>query len=149
MTDSIGTPSDAIISGRQKWIEDEPFIYSTWRNGLFYGSLNKENFPPAEQFFREYTARIKQILALPKDFLDIRVACIQDAPEVIIGYAVFTGDLHLEWVYVKDQFRGKGVARFLTVRTKTVSPELTKSGAAIVKKKNLTVKWSQEDETTN
>lgn len=136
MTDSIGTPEDVMVSGREMLPEDLAFVYSTWRNGIYYGSLNRDKFPPADQFFREQTERIKNILA----HAHVRMACIKDAPDVILGYAVFTGDLHLEWIFIKPQFRAKGIANFITVKTKTVSPPVTKSAAAIVEKKNLTVK---------
>lgn len=138
MTDSIGTPDDVMVMGRDMIPDDVAFIYSTWRNGLYYGLLNREDLPPANEFFSLQTEKIRNMLP----FCKVRIACIKDAPEVILGYAVFTGDLHLEWIFVKLQFRAKGIGNFLTVKTKTVSSELTKSGAAIVKKKNLIIKGS-------
>jgi hypothetical protein len=141
MKDSLGTAEDVMVTGREFMPStDEAFIYSTWRNGFFYGALNKEELPPAEEFFKEKTAEIKRILEGPST--KVRIACIKDAPEVILGYAVFTGDLHLEWIFVKQQFRGKKIAKFLTVNLKSVTANLTKSGAAITKKKNLSIKRS-------
>ena len=142
MTDSLGTADDVMVMGRDLAPEDLPFIYATWRNGLFHGLINKEDLPPAEEFFRLQTAKIKNIL----EFANVRIACIKDAPEVILGYAIFTGDGHLEWIFVKEQFRGKKIGTFLTPRLKTVSPEMTKAGAAIVNKKNLTIKGEYPNE---
>lgn len=142
MTDSIGDASDVIVSGRPfNPANDEAFIYSTWRNGLFYGSLKKDEYN-ADEFFPAQTAKIKQILSNSI----VRIACIKDAPDVILGYAVFTGDYHLEWIFVKLQFRGKRIATFLTPRMNTVSEDLTKIGAAIVKKKELILKRSPLEE---
>lgn len=138
MTDSIGTMDDVMVTGRSyNPGSDDAFIFSTWRNGLFYGSDLKETALPSE-FFSEQTAKIKHILT----YANVRMACINDAPDVILGYAVFTGDLHLEWIFVKQQFRGKGIAKYLTPKINTVSPELTRVGSAIVKKKKLTIKES-------
>lgn len=143
MTDSIGTAQDVMVSGRDyNQTTDEAFIYATWRNGLFYGALNKDELPPAEDFFRIQTAKIKDILSRATS---IRIACIKDAPEVILGYSVFTGDFHLEWIFVKLQFRGKKIGKFLTPQMKSVTPELTKIGAAIIKKKGLIIKRSQSE----
>lgn len=139
MTDEVGTMEDVMVAGRDYMPGvDDAFIYSTWRNGLYYGHLSKSDLPPAEEFFAAQTRKIKDFL----NYASIRMACIKDAPDVILGYAVFTGDLHLEWIFVKQQFRGKGIGNFLTVKMKSVSPELTKTGAAIVKKKNLVIKES-------
>lgn len=134
LTDSIGNAQDVMIAGRDYNPEtDEAFLFSTWRNGAYYGG---DRALPAQEFFSEQTGRIRDILKTAQ----IRVACIKDAPEIVLGYAVFTGDFHLEWIYVKLQFRGKGIGRFLTPQLRTVTPNLTKIGAAIVRKKNLTIK---------
>lgn len=141
MTDSIGTEQDVIIFGREFNREkDEAFVFSTWRNGLWYGHVNKAELPPAADFFRLQTEKIKRILDAPGTH--VRIACIKDAPEVILGYAVFVPDLHLEWIFVKFQFRAKGIGNFLTVRMKSVSLPQTKPAAAIVKKKGLIIKRS-------
>lgn len=144
MTDSVGNASDVIVMGRSfNAANDEAFIYSTWRNGLFYGSLKKDEFR-ADDFFPQQTAKIKDILSRAQ----VRIACIKDAPDVILGYSIFTGDYHLEWIFVKLQFRGKGIGRFLTPQMKSVSEDLTKIGAAIVKKKGLILKRSSNEPTT-
>lgn len=127
---------DVMVAGRDMLEMDEAFIYSTWRNGYFYGHTDREKLPPADQFFREQTAKIKDLLQTAK----IRVACLKGAPEVIIGYAVLTGDLNLEWVFVKHQFRGRGVAKFICVGAKTWGPPITKPAQSIFKKKNLTIR---------
>jgi hypothetical protein len=79
------------------------------------------------------TAKIKDIL---KD-AEVRIACLEDAPEVIVGYSVFSGT-HLYFIYVKDGFRLKGIGALLAPKKiDTVSKELTKVGRIIVNKKNL------------
>ena len=122
-----------IIIRPYKAVQDEALIYSTWRNGMFYGNkINKKK--KADQFFSEFTNKIKIILSNS----DVRIACMQDTPQVIVGYCVYTGD-HLHWVYVKpDPFRKKGIATLLVPKhIKTVPWELTKIGEEIARKKNL------------
>lgn len=134
MIDSVGTPEDVMVSGRMFIAEtDEAFVYATWRNGAYYGVKRDQ---PATDFFRDQTAKIREILKVAQ----VRIACIKDAPEVILGYAVVTGGNHLEWIFVKQQFRGKGIAKYITPGVETVTSDLTRIGASIVKKKNLTIK---------
>lgn len=142
--DHVGSKEDVMVAGREGTPEDEAFIYATWRNGSYYGP---NRMKPAAEFFRAKTEEIREILSRAKQVHQgIRIACIKDAPEVILGYAIFTGDGHLEWIFVKEQFRGKKIGTFLTPRLKTVSPEMTKAGAAIVNKKNLTIKGEYPNE---
>lgn len=55
-----------------------------------------------------------------------------------MGYLVATGT-HLDWVYVKEDFRGKGVARLLWQRKgiETVTTDVTRTGAVLVQKFGL------------
>lgn len=132
----------AIIVGRSFDPEkDAAFIYSTWRKGLYYGNADKEKLPPAFNFMRYQTEKIKQMLP----HAEVRVACLSDAPDVILGYAVFTGDCHLEWVFVKSEFRNKKIASFLTVNMKTVSPDVTKIGLELINKKSLQIKGNEDE----
>lgn len=122
--------------------QDRAFIYSSWRNSAFYLASVKteqERFQKdPKAFFREQTALIRDVL----DKAIVKIACVQDAREIILGYAVARGS-HLDWVYVKLEFRGRGIGQALTnnlPEIQTVTPHLTTIGAIIVEKKKLKIK---------
>lgn len=110
--------------------DDQAFIYTTWRNGIYYGIKDYQKEEP-KRVFKELTSQIKKIL----EAATVRIGCLESAPRVIIGYAVFRSK-HLDWVYVKDAFRNKGIATFLVPPDiETVTPIITKIGQAILEKK--------------
>lgn len=129
--------------------EDEAMIYSTWRNSAFYGAsatAEQKRFQEDPKiFFRRLTATIRDTLrgAL------VLIACVEDAPEVILGYSVSTGS-HLDWIYVKLEFRGKGIGAALMPKSiETVTANLTKIGATIVEKKKLKIKENDNGRNEN
>lgn len=116
---------------------DQPCIYATWRNGSYYGALKKHK-GSADKYFRHYTKYIKE--TLEHENCHVRIACIEDDPIVIIGYSVFTKD-HLDWIFVKADFRLKGIASLLyPTHIVSVTDHLTKIGNNIASKKNLKIK---------
>lgn len=118
--------------------QDQACIFSTWRNAAYYGALEKPNVE-AKDYFREKTAEIREVL----DTAMVRIACLQWAPEVILGYSVYR-DTHLDFIYVKLEFRGKGIGSVLMPKNiQTITPNLTKIGKVIAKKKNLFIKANE------
>lgn len=113
---------------------DNACLYSTWRNAAaFSGLKDPKNL---KSFFREKNALIRDTL---KSAI-VKIACLEYDPLTIIGYSVATGT-HLDFIYVKIEYRNKGIGRLLMPKNiQTVTPDLTKIGAAIVKKKNLKIK---------
>lgn len=110
--------------------DDQAFIYTTWRNGVYYSQkhLRQED---AKEVFKTLTAQIKETLKSA----NVRIACLEDTPSAIIGYCIFT-DKHLDWVYVKEGFRNNGIATLLVPKDiESVTPTLTKVGQAILEKK--------------
>ncbi len=112
---------------------DEGFIYSSWRNGLYYHTepRNKGN---ADRFFREASQQIRRTLKAAS----VSIACLQDSPVVIVGYLVLTGT-HLDWIYVKEDFRTRGIGRLLCARQgiETVTSDVTRTGSILVEKFKL------------
>ncbi len=109
---------------------DKAFIYSSWRNSSYYG-VPRGTKEDAAEFFREKTKEIDNIFL--KCTL-VRIACLQNDPYTIIGYSVSTGD-HLNWIYVKADFRNKGIGRMLLpANIKTVPDCQTTIGSVIAKK---------------
>lgn len=109
---------------------DQAFVYTTWRNGMYYGSKEMKKRDP-KIAFKELTREIKDILKNAT----VRIACLEESPDVIVGYVVFTNK-HLDWVYVKEEFRKQGVASLMVPKgILTVTPRITKIGQAIFKNK--------------
>lgn len=114
---------------------DEAMVYSTWRNSSFYSAMNRPTGTPSK-YFHDKTREIKKILTTAQ----VRIACFQDDPLVIVGYCVFTGN-HLDWIYVKEDFRKKGIGTLLMPKQiETVPCDLTKTGKVLADKKNLLIK---------
>lgn len=114
---------------------DLPMIYSTWRNACFYGSPKPIQIAD-KVFFRLKTEEIKDILKVAQ----VRMAAIEDEPDHIIGYSVHRKD-HLFFIYVKKDYRGKGIGSLLMPKgIKTVSKELTKIGEKILATKDFEIK---------
>lgn len=121
---------------------DQACVYSTWRNSAFYGVPRRtaESKSLAEKtriaFFKGMTRDIREILKSAT----VRIACFEDDPGMILGYSVAIGS-HLNWIYVKVEYRLKGIGRMLMPKDiLTVTNHLTKIGEVIVDKKKLKVK---------
>lgn len=113
---------------------DQACVYSTWRNSAYYGVPHRTN--PAKPFFKQMTRFIAETLLSAT----VRVACLEDDPRTIVGYSVSTGN-HLDWIYVKVDFRGKGIGTLLVPKNiETYTDRITKIGEKIVEKKNLKLK---------
>lgn len=111
---------------------DEAYIYASWRNAAYYSAYKRPE-GNAKTFFHKQSRKIKEIL----ETSNVKIACLEESPNVIIGYSVSTGD-HLNFIYVKHDYRLKGIGALLMPKDiKTVTSELTKAGKAIVEKKNL------------
>src|SRR5580692_10816788 len=89
---------------------DIPFIYSIWRNAIYYGwpESSNEPRPKPQEFFKKQTTYINNIL---KD-ANVIVAVLADAPYTIVGCSVFT-ETHLNFIYVKEAYRLEGVGKLL------------------------------------
>lgn len=113
-------------------VKDNPFIYSTWRNSLYYDK--KRDSSRSSEFYQAANKVIRGILANAL----VKVACLEDDPDHIVGYSVMQ-DGHVHFVYVKIDYRGSGIATILTRGLKTVAVPETKIGIAIVNNKKLTI----------
>ncbi len=108
------------------------FVYSTWRNALFYAYDQPDESAP--EFYRMANRKIKRILATPGCI--VRIAGLADDPDHIAGYSVMNGTL-LEWVYVKEAYRKQGIAKALCKGIKNIVYPYTQIGLAIAEKKDL------------
>ena len=111
---------------------DIPFIFSTWLKGLYHGNLYYKKIKQ-DVFYAKYHKVLESIL--PR--YTVRVACMEDEPDVILGYVVYLGDV-LHWAFVKKAWRKLGIAnKLLADVTINKVSHLTKVGESIAKRKNL------------
>ena len=111
---------------------DAGIIFSTWAKGFYFGGLLIKP-APKKQWFQSFHEHVKKMVEKG----DIVLACLHDDPITIIGYAVFDNDT-LEWIYVKEIFRGQGIAKLLTKNRKfSQVANLTKVGKILADKYGL------------
>jgi len=111
-------------------MQDKNFIFSTWLKGLrfgndWYGLIN------SKVYFSVYHGVIEAILSKPN--VSVKVACLKEDPNVILGYAVYSGN-RLDWVHVKKSWRKIGIARDLVPKTITTVSHVTDVARSILKK---------------
>jgi ribosomal protein S18 acetylase RimI-like enzyme len=120
---------------------DHAFLYSTWRNALWFSE--RRDMKEADEFYKKASEKIAALLKKPD--IKVRVACLGDDPDLLLGYSVMQND-HLEFVYVKIDYRRKGIGRILTNGFKTFSDPETKIGK-FLGEKLLKEKHGREEET--
>jgi hypothetical protein len=113
-----------LISIRPGVKADEAMIYSSWLKGLRYGNSWFEQIEQ-ESYFETYHRVINQILHKPD--VQVRVACLKEDEDVILGYSVSEPQL-LHWVFVKPDWRRIGLARDLVAKDITTVTHMTKLG---------------------
>ncbi len=112
---------------------DSGFIFSTLPKSVYYGSHIKIPVSRAN-FFDTCYAYVQNVIADPKT--RICIACVGDARDTIMGYSIVHSTC-LEFVYVKEVFRGQGIAKLLLKRIPIFEINefnLTKVGFEIMKK---------------
>lgn len=120
-----------LITTRDYAPADHPFIMSTFLRGLYYGDswfseIKKSIFMP------NYHHVIEALLKKPTT--RIRVACLVEDKDVILGYCVFSaGTVH--YSFVKKAWRNIGIAKSLLPMDIKQVTHLTKVGLDITKKK--------------
>lgn len=125
-----------LIDFRPARPSDASFILATWLRGLRFGN-SWYKLIDNEVYFKVYHAVLEALLSKPT--ISIKVACLKDDPEVILGYSVYEGT-RLHWVHVKLAWRNIGIAKALVPdETKSVS-HLTEVGRSIFMKRRD--KWS-------
>jgi GNAT superfamily N-acetyltransferase len=109
---------------------DKNLVIVSWLNGYYYGN-DKFNKIPNILFFDNYRKTITDILASP--LTTIKIACLSDDPDVILGFSVFDKDI-LHWVFVKKSWRNLGIAKELVPKDIKYCTHVTKSGEALRRK---------------
>lgn len=92
---------------------DANLIYSTWLRNYFHSSAFAKKIS-SDVFFKYHQLIVERILSRSKDH--VLIACLPDAPDVIVGYLVYEKlpqDLVIHYCYVKKAFRKLGIAKSL------------------------------------
>jgi predicted membrane metal-binding protein len=119
------------ISIREPSPGDINFFLSTMLKGLYYGDSWFSEIDQ-EIFFSVYEPFVKNILI--NNY--VKVACLEDDPDVIISYIVYR-DTNIVFSFTKKSYRRLGIMKLLCPSgMKTVS-HLTKQGNSIRKKLGL------------
>lgn len=121
---------NSLVSIRDATASDKNFIFATWLRGLRYGNDWFALIEPTA-YYASYNNFIHGLLTKPGTV--VKVACLLDDPDVVLGYAVYEGPV-LHWVFVKKAWRGIGLAKSLVPNNTKVVSHLTVLGRNILKK---------------
>lgn len=111
--------------------DDRNFIMSTMLKSLYYGDSWFTRILK-NIFMTNYHRLLQNIFTNKK--VTIKVACLSDAKDVILGYAIYRDQI-LDYVYVKQDWRKIGIAKTLIPTNISQCSHLTKVGEAIIKSK--------------
>lgn len=125
----MGTSTFAI---RDCLESDFPFIYATWKRGFRFGN-QLTSWWDQDDYFDHYNKVTELILNRPDTH--IKVACLADDPETVLGYAIFGEPKIIHYVHVKEAFRRFGIANALLPKDITRATFMTPAGWAIFHKK--------------
>ena len=119
------------IAIREPQPSDINFLLSTCLKGLYYGS---KFFAEIDQdaFFKNYEPFLKTLML--KD--TIKVACLDDDPDVILGWVMYHNQT-LDFIFVKKSYRKLGIAKLLCPSGITTVSHITDMGNSVRKKMGL------------
>lgn len=127
-----------LITIRDYLPSDKPLVLATWLKGVYYGDWY-QNIPKAI-FMENYRALLDRVLASPNT--KIKMACLKDDPDTILGYSVYHTKIYdgnrvtvLDWVFIKAAWRSIGIAKSLLPPDVQAFTHASKSGLAIAKQK--------------
>ena len=136
--------SEATVILRDLIPTDQALIYSSWRNALWFAEKRPDS--EADKFYAMTSKSIRKLLSETDNH--VKIACLQEDPDEIIGYSVMNKD-HLYFVYVKADYRKKGIGSLLTKGFETVTRPQTRIGKVLVEKKKLVIKEKQNEKRQN
>lgn len=111
-------------------VEDKNLILATFLRGLYYGDSWFSQIPK-DTFMDNYKHIIEAMLGK----CNIKIACLPDDPSVILGYSILSPDYQaIVWVYVKQAWRNKGIAKSLLPKHPIAVTHLTRLGKTLMHK---------------
>ncbi len=118
-----------IVTTRAYHEGDKALVLASWLKGLYYGD-SWFSLIPKDIFMKAYHALLERLLDAPG--VEIKVACLKDDPEVILGYAVYTNTV-LHWIFVKKSWRKIGIAKMVCPAELTAVTHLTDLGKQLLR----------------
>jgi len=110
---------------------DHNFISATFLRGLYYGdswfSLMRK-----DDFMVNYSSIIEALLRNTNT--RVKIACLKEDYDVILGYAILGSNDTLNWVYVKKDWRKLGIANSLISRPVKTVTHLSELGKQLLSK---------------
>lgn len=111
---------------------DKAFIMATWLRGLYYGDSWFSQIPK-HLFMNSYKRILEGYLYSTKT--TVKVACLKEDQDVILGYAAYTYDEKaLLWVFVKTAWRQQGIGKSLVPKSTQFVMLLTAVGKSLLAK---------------
>lgn len=111
--------------------EDRAFVTSTFLKGLYYGD-SWFSLIEKTSFMHNYS---KVIEALIDKQAQVKVACLKDDSDVILGYSILSPNHRvIHFVFVKARWRKIGIARSLIPPKPIAITHLTKLGLSLLTK---------------
>lgn len=137
----------SVIIRSFKPASDSNFIFSTCSNGVYYGNIAPKSIHTSRaRWFNDFSKYLQKQLIDSQIF----IACMQDDPNIILGYSVVNNGI-LQFVYTKELFRKQGIATLLLRHhqpTGSNMVNMTRMGASILKEHpNLFKKKKEENES--
>lgn len=130
--EKVETYSIVAYPGRELPEQYRPMVMTQWlRSMRKYNDIFKS--VPSDIYYKEYDPFLKMLMNKPGSI--IRLAVLNDAPDVVLGFSVSREDV-LDYVYVQKDCRGKGFATKLVPRGITTFSHRTRGGDLI---------WRKED----
>lgn len=113
---------------------DKNFIMASFLRGVYYG--NKfYGMTPKDDFMNNYKHVGESLIANAK----IRVACLPDDPDVILGYCITSSsDEIIHWCFVKTAWRRQGILKAMLPNTVTTNTHFTELSLTLRHKMKLT-----------
>lgn len=114
------------------------FVFKAWLKSLRFGNQILNQMPSAE-YYKQYHLYIERLLAKPDS--QLRFAELSDDRDVILGFSVRREDV-LDYIYVKGDFRRKGIGTALMPKKITTFTHLTKTAITIWQEKYKDLKFN-------
>lgn len=92
-----------------------------------------------DAYFQNYDEVIKEMLA--RTDCQIKIACLKEDPDVILGYCVFENKT-VHWIYVKEVWRRIGLSSDLLPTGFDTITHITDRGKKILDKKYPNTKFN-------
>jgi GNAT superfamily N-acetyltransferase len=101
------------IQKRELKESDRDFVFSSWLFS-FKGASPFAKRIRGKDFYKNHQKVIENIIERPT--LMTCVACLEDDPDVILGFIIWEqdqGTVSVHYIFVKEIYRGNGVGAFL------------------------------------